>query len=218
MPSYTRGKKRDQLRFVAITDNVLYYGFNTKDFAGEAGLGITQADMNALGHLEAAAVPGVGIRIIAANSPKPPRMKKVVNENPGPNQQGDASTFCAPGSVRTAETAGWKFVKPGRSVTITNKPRTWTMGAELSNGGVYLFPMNPQDAEAYGDLLGLKRPTQINSTDRQKAFSGTSRPRPARMKLDLPGGGSVNAFCSTLNVDNAITAGWQLTVPEIEYD
>ena len=141
MPGYTRGQLRDKLTFVAITPNVLYYGFSTKDFASIAGLALSQSDMNSLGHLEAAAVPNIGIRIIAANSPKPPRMKKVINARPGPNQQGDASTYCAADAIRTAESAGWKFVKPGRSVTITNSNRTWTMGADLSNGGLYLFPM-----------------------------------------------------------------------------
>lgn len=218
MPSYTRGALRDKLTFVAINPQVLYYGFTTKDFASIAGLGLSEADINALGHLDAAAVPSIGIRIIAANSPKPPRVKKVINPRPGPSQQGDVSTFCATDAVKSAEANKWKFAKPGRSVTITNSNRTWTMGADLANGGLYLFPMNPTDAEAYADVLGLQRPTQISQIERQKAFSGTSRPKPARMKLTLSTGGTVNAFCSTLNIDNALDQGWQLVKPEVEYE
>ncbi len=218
MPGYLRGQLRDNLIFVAVSPNILYYGFSTKDFPGQAGLGLSQGDMDALGHLTPAAVPNTGIRIIAANSPKPPRMKKVVNARPGRNQQGTASSFCATNSVKTAEENGWKFAKPGRAVTITNNDRTVTVGASLTNGGLYLFPMNGGDAEAYADLLGLQLPAQISTTERSRAFTGTSRPKPAKVKLQLPDGSDFSSFCSSANVDNALNNNFQLVKPEIEYE
>lgn len=217
MPPYTRGQQRDVLTFVAITDNILYYGFPTKDFAGISGLGITQGDLTALGHLQPATVPTNGIRIIAASSPKPPRMKKVVNARPTATQQGNTSTFCGVNSVRTAEEQGWKFVKSGRSVTVSNNNRTWTMGASLEDGGLYIFPMNPVDADAFAEILGLQRPAQISSEERRRAFSGTSRPRPTKMKYRLPNGETVNAFCSSRYVDNALSNNWEITKPEVRY-
>lgn len=91
------------------------------------------------------------------------------------------------------------------------------MGASLADGGLYLFPMNPVDADAYADILGLQRPTQISSQERRRAFSGTSRPRPAKMKLRLPNGETVNAFCSSGSIDNAISNNWEISKPEVRY-
>ena len=218
MPEYTRGQLRDVLTFIEMEGGVLFYGFTTKNFAGTDGLNLSQGDMLTLGHLDPGSVPATGIRIIAANSPKPPRVKKVINARPTANQQGNASTFCAPGKIRDAETAGWKFAKSGRNVTISNNNRTWTMGVNLAGGGMYLFPMNRIDAENHADDLGLQRPTQISRTERQRAFSGATRPRPAKMKLVLGGGSSISAFCSDASIDNALTAGWQITKPAINYE
>ncbi len=203
--------------FIAMPGGRLYYGFSTQDFASTAGLGLTVADMATLGHLDASNVPADGIRIFAANSPKPPRVKKVVNRRPTASQHGDTSTYCSPGQLRQAEAEGWKFAKSGRAVTITNSNRTWTMGVELDGGGIYLFPMNPIDADAYADVLGLQRPAQISATERQRAFSGSSRPRPAKVKLEIAGQSTINAFCATGSIDNALSNQWQLVKPAVEY-
>ncbi len=218
MPPYTRGRPRDVLTFIQMPGNRLYYGFNTQDFAGTAGLNLSLAEMIVLGHLDASQVPADGIRIFAANSPKPPRVKRVVNRRPTANQQGDTSTFCSPNNLRQAEADGWKFAKSGRSVTITNSNRTWTMGVELEGGGLYLFPMNPIDADAYADVLGLQRPAQISQTERQRAFSGTSRPRPAKVKLEIAGQSTINAFCASNSIDKALSNQWQLVKPAVEYN
>ncbi|MDJ0661573.1 MAG: hypothetical protein QNJ42_19110 [Crocosphaera sp.] len=218
MPPYTRGRARDQLTFIQMPGGLLYYGFNTQDFASTAGLGLTVADLATLGHLDASQVPANGIRIFAANSPKPPRVKLVINRRPTASQQGDTSTYCAPANLRQAEAEGWKFAKSGRAVTITNSNRTWTMGVNLEGGGIYLFPMNPIDADAYADVLGLQRPPQISAAERQKAFSGSSRPRPAKVKLEIAGQSTINAFCSSERIDNALSNQWQLVKPAVEYN
>lgn len=215
MPSYTRGKKREKLTYVLVTGTILYYGWNAKDLNSLPGASISTADLNALGHLSPGQLPDLAIRIIGAQSPKPPRFKKIITKNPTAGQQGNVSTFCAYNKTKDAENAGWQFAKNGRGITLTNNARTKTVGAELTGGGLYLFPMNANDVDANASALGLQLPNQINQTERLLAFSGVSRPRPAKMKLILSDGSSVSSFCSASNIDNALDSGWQMIEPEI---
>lgn len=217
MPSYTRGQSRDVVTFVLAYGTDLFYGWSTKDFPGLPGARLTNNDLNALGHLLPEAVPEGKIRVYAANSPKPPRMKKVINANPNAAQQGSVSTFCGINSIKTAETAKWKFVKPGRGITVTNNARTKTMAAKLTNNSYYLFPMNANDATKYAAILGLVLPESLSEANRKKAFVGASRPRPARVKKASGDDLGFSTFCSSSNLNNAKKQGFEEIKPEIEY-
>lgn len=217
MPTYTRGQLRDQLTFVKVTSLNIFYGFSTKDYASLAGAGLSTGDLQTLGHTASGALPESAIKIIAANSPKPPRARKIINPRPTAQQQRAISTFIGIDSINAAETLGFRLVNSGRGVTLTNNERTKTVGADLRTGGLYLFPMNAVDANQYASQLGLQLPEQISAGERDRAFSGASRPRPAKIKLDLGAGGSFSSFCSYDALNNALSSGFQLVTPEVIY-
>lgn len=217
MPSYTRGVLRNVLTFVQVTSAPLYYGFPTKDFAGIAGLGIRMADLIALGHTAPANLGANSLKTIGSRSPKPPIMSKIVNRNPGVNQQGKVSTFCGYNSIGTAEGEGWRLAVPGRSVNFSNRARTISMAAETTSGLHYIWPVNAADANNFKEILGLQDPGQMTGTERNRSISGTRYPRPPRVKIILEGGGSRTMFCSSARLDTALEAGWELVKGEIVY-
>lgn len=208
MPSYTRGQRRDKFVFVKVsTSSNLYYGFKTKDFGAIAG--VSAADITALGHLEASALPASRITIVGANSPKPPRVKKITNNAPSATQQGSVSTYCAISSLATATAAGWQMVDGGRGVKVTNNTRTVTVGAKIEGGGYYLFPMNASDVTTYAAALGLETAPNISATERAQAFSGSSYPKPDIVSITTANG-NFSSFCSFDAIDAALAAGYEI--------
>lgn len=215
MPDYLVGQARDVMSFVKVyAGGLLHYGWNTKDLTGLTG--VSSADITALGHKDAAAVGAItgAIAILGANSPKPARFKKVVNRNPSASQQGSVSTFCDADSFATALSAGWKLTKSVRTPKISNNGRTVTVGAKCTDGGIYLFPMNATRAAEVAGELGLILPSSLSTSERQKAFTGTSYPRP--YKVSLPGAnGDKSTFASSDTIDSATSAGWNIDESEI---
>jgi hypothetical protein len=208
MPSYTRNKKREKLTFVKVSlTQALFYGFKTKDLASLSG--VSADDLIALGHLDAAGLPATRITIIGANSPKPPRMRKIVNKTPGANVQASVSTYCAIDKIATAAAAEWQLVNAGRGVHVSNNARTVTVGAKIAGGGYYLFPMNAADAASYAETLGLELPTALSGVERAQAFSGTSYPKPAVIKI-ATAAGTFSSFCSHDAIDLALSVGYEL--------
>jgi hypothetical protein len=216
MPSYTRGRAKGDLQFVKVHTGQLYYGFRPKDYANITG--ISAADITALGWLLPTAVPATGIGILGANSPQPQRVRKTLIRRPGPNQQGSASTFCSHGSFAGAQAVGWQLVGSARGVTVTSTERTKTCGAKASaDSGLYLFPLNGTDATTYATELGLILPASISAAERLTAFSGASRPRPAKVGrvIDAATGATFSSFCSYDKLDEALTAGYQIIKGEV---
>jgi hypothetical protein len=216
VPAYLRGKFRDILTFVKVSNQGLYYGFKTKDLSAIAGIGA--ADVTALGHLAVAALPNTRIAVIGANSPKPPRVRKLLARNPAADQQGSVSTFCGIDNISTALAEEWELSNGGRGVAISNR-RTISVGARLSNGGIYIFPMNSVDANAYAEELGLILPGSLSSAERGKAFSGTNKPKPAIVSKALTNG-KFTSFCSTDKLDDVLAGsetvtGYSLVKPEV---
>lgn len=208
MSSYTRGKKREKLTFVKVSlTQALYYGFKTKDLASISG--VSAGDLVALGHLEVAGLPAGRITILGANSPKPPRVRKVVNKTPGANVQASVSTYCGVNAIATAAAEEWQLVNAGRGVHVSNNARTVTVGAKIQGGGYYLFPMNAADATQYATALGLELPTNLSATERSQAFSGTSYPKPAVIKISTAQG-TFSSFCSHDAIDAALESGYEL--------
>lgn len=186
MPSYLQGKKRDQSRFVLL-DAILsvYYNWDTKDLASLAG--VSQGDLTtALGHI--LTVPADSLVIVNANAPKPPRVTKVIVDNPDATQQGNASTFCAFNKLRDARASGWKRTKRKTSVTLTKNARTVSAGVKLSNGLIQIRRVNANDFNLYKDDLGWIDPETINTdNERAKLFEGGSSPLPGLAKKSING-------------------------------
>lgn len=204
MPTYLQNQTRGLLRFVKVRKNrLLYYGWKTKDLAASTVL--TEADVTALGHKTAIAVEGIAgaIGILGANRPKPARATKKA-ENYSWNEQGSASSFVDADSYAAALSAGWNIGK-AKGVSITSNSRTVTMGAQVEGNGFYLFPVNAGDAPAYAAELGLFLPAQLTESDRAVAFTGTSKPRPPRVKKGSTG---ASTFCSYDAIDSATSNGW----------
>lgn len=197
MPSYTRGKKRENLVFVLIND-VVYFGFKPKDLSSLTG--VTAADVTALGHVTVANATSGKVRIIGAQAPKPPRVtKKISGASVG--QQQSVSTYCAYPSIATAQGAGWSLTKSRRSVTLrassTDRP-SLTAIATLSDTSKYCFPMNKSDFETYGADLGLDSAVTITTeAERKKLVSGSSIPYPGRASKLLAGGSTFSSFFTT---------------------
>jgi hypothetical protein len=214
MPSYTRGIERDTLTFVKVTSSTVYYGWKTKDLANIAG--VSAADLAALGHILAGSLPAGALGFLGANAPKPPRAKKKLSNTPSASVQQSVSTYCGIASLATAQGAGWDIVDGGRGVSVKNSVSI-TLGAELSNGLIYLFPKNSADATAIATELGLILPANLSSAERAKAFRGASKPRPAKVSKPSGARGTINSFCSDSKLDDALAAGWTIIKPAVPY-
>lgn len=216
MPSYLRGKKRPDIKFVHPHSGTLLYGFKPKDYDGVVG--IAAKDITPLGWIGAEAIPAGSITILGANAPKPQRMRFKMNANPSASVQGSASTYCDYLKIKDAIAAKWEPVGSSRGIRISNNLRTSTVGAKIDDSGaIYLFPMNAADATSFAADLGLETPTTFTDVERKKAFSGTSRPRPARVAkvLDNTTGATFSSYCSYDSLDTALTAGYQLISSEV---
>lgn len=216
MPSYTRGRVRENLKFAKVHQGNLFYGFKPSSYANVTG--ISSSDITALGWVDAGGVPSGGIAVLGANSPKPVRVRKVLLKRPNVSQQGSASTFCAYNSIVAAQAAGWQITGTSRGVTVTNTDRTKTVGAEIDAGaGIYLFPKNANDVTTYGTTLGLILPGSLTQAERLRAFRGASRPRPPYVKIiaDAATGASFSSYCSYDKLDDALGAGFYLVRSEV---
>jgi len=219
MPEYLIGVKKDILTFVKVNDAPLYYGFSTKDFANLPN--VSAADTAALGHLLVSNVPANSFKVIGAQSPKPPRMRKTINDNPSATEQASISTFCAFDKIAAAQAEGWKLASRGRGVKFTNNTRTVTVAAKLSNGMYYAIPLNKNSATKYAGTLGLQLPEAMTTAERKKTVTGSSLPKPAVMAIETTGTngqkGTFSTICSFDSVDNATSAGWEQLEPEVLY-
>jgi len=214
MPPFTRNRPRDQLRFVTMNAQNLVFAFKTFDISGLPNVG--QADLDVIGHLQAA--PANSLVIFRANSPKPPRVKKAVVDGGatggGASTQASVSTYAAPAAATSNEAiaAGWSLAKTARGTTIGQTPRSISAIARLSNGINYVFPMNSTDFTEYTDELGLINPATINTdAERGLLVRASSRPKPGRATRTLPDGSSFQSFYSSGSIDTAIAAGFTVS-------
>lgn len=219
MPDYTRGRRRDQLRFVAL-NTVFHYGWRTIDLAARTGLSV--ADLTTqLGHLtatEAAAVAN-SIMVTGANSPKPARV--TLRDPTAPvSQPGSTNTFIAYDKAAAATAAGWVLSDRARGVKLTANVagvRSVTAIAELSNGALYAFPLNKADFDRVAGDLGLAAAATITTaTERNRLVTG-SKTKPGEVSKD-EGGGVFSTFVATASIDSAVAAGYNKERDEfIEY-
>lgn len=221
MPNYLRGpaNRRAKQTFVKMNEQNLYFGWNAKDLASKTG--ISDADLIALGHTTAENVKAISgaLAIIGANSPRPARMKKLIN--PGTTSasvQESVSTFVAFDQKADALVEGWKFAGAGKKIpTIRQNSRSVTAAAKVDFGGgttgYYLFPMNAADAAlTQVAALGLEfAGAGLTDAEIRKGFCGSSQPRPFKATLELEGGATVSSFCSFDKITDASLAGWSIS-------
>ena len=197
MPSYTRGKRRDQTIAVKVATNT-YYLFRTKDLASIPG--VSEADLTVLGRIvlddTASNLPTGALTFLRANAPKPPRVVKRLN-NSVDNVQSSVATFCSYDALRASLRAGWNVQKDAKEVNITTQGKKITVLAELSNNILYAFSLNKVDFETYGQSLGLVSGEVITTNEeRGRVVFASTLPKPGRAKLVLPDGSDFATFCS----------------------
>jgi hypothetical protein len=219
MPEYTRGELRDQLTFVPI-NAIFHYGWKTVDLAARTG--ISAADIKTqLGHMTASEASAVTNRLMVtgANSPKPARVVKRDPTAPV-SQPASTSTFVAFNKLATASTSGWSLIKPARGVRLTanvDGKRSVSAIAELSNGLLYVFPLNRVDFDRVAATLGLQSAAQVNTTLERNSLVSGARSKPGRASIE-DSGGIFATYYSTDAEAAAITAGYNIEQPEyIEY-
>lgn len=216
MPSYTRGRKKDQTSFVLVTPSLLY-GFTTFDLAGLSG--VTSGDLSGnLGHLTAAqAAANAAIKVMGANSPKPPRVSKRLL-NATVSQPSTVSTFCAYNRLTNARSNDWKLSSRPRGVRTTppgGNRKQITAIAELSNGAQYAWSLNQADFNLYAQALGLANASQLSQQERDRLIMGSTTPKPGMAELKLPDGKSFSSFVSTSALQTAQAAGFAIISPEV---
>jgi hypothetical protein len=218
MPASTRGRLRDNLTFVLINP-VFAYGWNAPDLA--AASGVSQADLTTgLGHMEAAAAAAVAnvVMVTGANAPKPMRVTKALVNAPI-GQSASVSTFCAYNKLATANGVGFKRSGYARSVRLTAPSasrRTFSGIVELSNGLLYLQPVDAQAATAdRRAVLGMQTAAEISSTELLKVARG-STDRPGRAEIPLGEGGLVASlpFSTAAEDDVKLQEGWSIIQSE----
>ncbi|MDB9375754.1 hypothetical protein [Nodularia sphaerocarpa] len=220
MPAYTRGQTRPNLKFASVSI-AMSFGFKPKDIA--AITGISAADVAALGHLAPDAVPDGIIKVVGANSPKPPRVtKKIAAESTA--AQAPASSYCAYTAIAAAQALGWSLTKGRKGVSLRaagngdTGPRTITAIATLSDGSLYAFPMNRADFVLFGASLGLERSSIITTdAERAKLVSGSTYPYPGKAAKRLDDGSTFSSFFSTSAQSSAATAGFDILSEEKVY-
>ena len=215
MPQYSRGVQRDQLVAVHVIEpsRNVYYAFKTKDFASLQG--VSTADLAALGQITLDALPNGSLFFLRAQSPKPPRARKVINKNPTATQQGSVSTYYGYGREQQVLSQGWNLSTSARAVNLRSSNRSITAIAKISNGAYYAFPMNLRDFQDYGQTLGLLAPSQITSdTERARLVSGASRPKPGKASKDLGNGSTFSSFFSFDGVEQLLGENFSIISTE----
>ena len=215
MPSYTRDQPRENLTFVKVSNPNMYYGWKAKDL--DSLPNVNADDLASLGHLTVANLPAGSKGFIAANAPKPPRFKKVINRNPSADVQGSVTTFCGILDMPTALVAGWDMVTPAKLLNFTTG-RSITVAVKLRGEIYYCYTVNAKDVEAYQAELGLILPASLSASERNKCFRGTSRPKPPRVSKPTGVRSSITKYCGSDDLDTALNAGWKLIKGEIPYD
>lgn len=214
MPSVLLGKPKDELHFVAVTSKLMY-GFKSRDLSDIPG--ITADDLTALGHsINPGTFVAGQIYIFNANAPKPARMTKKTSGGVG--NPAKVSTFCAYNTIATAMTKGWSMTKKPRGLTIRAGagPGKEQTGVIEINGGLYCFSVDKATLSTYGADLGIKDSTALNTAaERDRAFRGSSWPKPGKASLLTDVGGGVLGVVTSLIDPTKAPDGWSIQPPTL---
>jgi hypothetical protein len=211
MPLATRGRQRDLLRAVPVTDT-LYYSFKTTDLSAIAG--VSESDITALGQIAITAVPSGKIVVLSPRSPKPAQFRK----NLSGGTQGSVSAYgngLTAQAVNTAAGAGWQQTRGIRRCSFGSTPKSTAVAVEVSNGLLVKRMIPITDAQTYATALGLK--TTLSEAELKKLVFAPQSANPTILTRPRPGGtGSITLPCSKNEVAAAIssTGGWKELKPE----
>ncbi|NES64138.1 MAG: hypothetical protein F6K24_02165 [Okeania sp. SIO2D1] len=216
--SVLRGKAKDKVYYVAATPFVMY-GWKTYDLSSNSGISDTELTQD-IGLVDGATITldPTKIYVIRANAPKPARVTKRLNTTPGTeegsvNSSLSVTTFCAYNKIAVALSKGWSLAQQGRGVSIIGQDapgRERTAFIPIGNG-FYSFPADRTTFTQHGEILGYEQPgTTASQLD--KAFSGTSSPKPGKARLKTTTG-SFSSFYTESKKDALMAAGWRLTLP-----
>lgn len=212
MPISTRGKKRDQLKAVAIT-NSLYYGFATKDLAAIAG--ISSSDIIALGQKDTTALGAGALVVYGAKAPRPGVFRKAITngQQDSATAFGDASTAT---TIATAFAAGWKLQKPIKPGSVGGGKRMRAIAVEVSNG-LKVICYIPKEDLTSGDATLLGWETSITAADIKKLVRGANNIKAARVSKTSDAGLTLTYPCATDKIGDATTTagGYSLTSGEL---
>lgn len=211
MPVATRGRQRNLLRAVPVTDN-LYYSFKTADLSAIDG--VSAPDIVALGQIAITAVPTGKIVVFSPQSPKPAQFrKKLVNKPQGSvTAYGNGLTAEA---VNTAAGAGWQQTRGIRRCSFGSTNKSTAVAVEVSNGLLVKRMLPVTDVQTYAVALGLK--TSLSDAELKKLVRAPQSANPAILTRPRDGGtGSITMPCSKDKVADAIstTGGWKELKPE----
>lgn len=218
MPASTRGRKREELVYVAASELVMY-GFKTFDISSVPG--ITAANIGALGHVKAEGMTAdaTKVYVLRANAPKPPRVSKktsTTTTGTGTGTTGTVpltvSTFCGYNKIADAMAAKWTLAKKGRGITFRGEgsaTRQRTVAIPIGNG-FYCFSCDRGTFSNYGATLGLKG--TLTEAEAKKAFMGASAPKPGTAKAVVAGSSVTSMYDPAKKGDLAASeTGWSLT-------
>ncbi len=218
MASSARGRKREELTYVAASEFVMY-GFKTFNISSVPG--ITPSDLTALGHVAASGMTSdaTKVYVLRANAPKPPRVSKKASTATAGTGTGGAgaspltvSTFCAYNKLNAAYAEKWTLAKRGRGITFrgeSSPTRQRTVAVPIG-GGFYCFSCDRSTFTTYGATLGLKG--TLTAEEAKKAFMGASAPKPGTAGTKTASG-SVSSFYDPSEQGDlaGADAGWSLT-------
>lgn len=211
---YPIGMDHDLLRFVLLkTGKPLFYGWKTYNLSSADG--ISETDLAFMDHRTRSEVTATSgsIAVIGANRPKPARYRFVLNKKPGAGEQGSITTFGGADveSLPGFEDSGWERVNDLSRVNIVDNNRSHTLGAKCENGGIYLYTCSKTMPNTVISELGLLEPTALRlETNLNKAFYGSSKPRPPKMSKQVTENYFATTFCSFDKIDDAMASGWRI--------
>lgn len=187
MPTQIYGART--LVFVTPFDGAtVKYGFLTN---------VDSAAQTALGHTAVTGAYPTGL-VIGANSPKPPRAKKIT-------ATGIESSFVDTTKITTAKAAGWK-ISAGKVRTGASSAKSKTVKVTFESNELAWKMPNYLYSKISGDLAGLGI-LDAASTDLDLVFGVRYPKLPRVAKIDATTGNRYTTFCDPEALDN-LPEGW----------
>jgi hypothetical protein len=200
MPISTRGRLRDVVKCVPVSDS-LKYSFKTSDLSGIAG--VSAGDITALGQEN---VTGqTGLIVFSPRSPKPAQFRKRLAAG-GP--QGSVTAYgngLTASAINNAAGAGWQQTRGIRGTRFGNTTRSAAIAITVSNGLLVKF-MRPIADLSFASELGWD--TTISAANAKKLVFAPQGAKVALVKK-VVGETTITQPVSASKYESAQASGWQ---------